>query len=516
MATEISYDSIEVGVPHGPWEYPLAERIGRYLEAIENRHPWHTERSPWGPPVAPPSILGLAAMRFLDTIGPVPAGTLHAKQLIDTEKALRLDRRLIGYGEFTDKFEKRGRKYFTFAARFRDETGIIIGRSRVTMVFPADKAAEGSGSRAEQKTAERKGNLDPITRTLTQEKLTAYSEDSSNAERGRSIHVNPEIAKAAGFPTTVAPIIQNRCVPVFVDVDIPTYGVDPARIEAAIGPKTRAIMIAHTLGNPFDLEEVMRIVKKHDLWLVEDCCDALGATYGGQLVGTYGHIGTVSFYPAHHITMGEGGAVFTNNAKLKRIVESFRDWGRDCYCAPGKENTCGKRFEWQLGKLPRGYDHKYTFSHLGFNLKISDMQAACALAQIDRLPEFIRLRRRNFEYMKRRLASLEEFLILPEATPGSDPSWFGFPITLRDEGSAGRTDLMNYLTQNLIGTRLLFAGNLTRQPYFEGRAYRVSGELTNTDIVMNRTFWLGVYPALTEPMLEYVAERLETFFGVNF
>jgi CDP-6-deoxy-D-xylo-4-hexulose-3-dehydrase len=275
-------------------------------------------------------------------------------------------------------------------------------------------------------------------------------------------------------------------------------------------------MIAHTLGNPFDLEEVMRIVKKHDLWLVEDCCDALGATYGGQLVGTYGHIGTVSFYPAHHITMGEGGAVFTNNAKLKRIVESFRDWGRDCYCAPGKENTCGKRFEWQLGKLPRGYDHKYTFSHLGFNLKISDMQAACALAQIDRLPEFIRLRRRNFEYMKRRLASLEEFLILPEATPGSDPSWFGFPITLRDEGSAGRTDLMNYLTQNLIGTRLLFAGNLTRQPYFEGRAYRVSGELTNTDIVMNRTFWLGVYPALTEPMLEYVAERLETFFGVNF
>jgi CDP-6-deoxy-D-xylo-4-hexulose-3-dehydrase len=324
------------------------------------------------------------------------------------------------------------------------------------------------------------------------------------------------ITVAAGFPTTVNPMLLQGLVPVFVDVHIPTYNIRADSIEAAISERTRAIMIAHTLGNPFDLEEVMRIVKKHDLWLVEDCCDALGATYGGQLVGTYGHIGTVSFYPAHHITMGEGGAVFTNNAKLKRIVESFRDWGRDCYCAPGKENTCGKRFEWQLGKLPRGYDHKYTFSHLGFNLKISDMQAACALAQIDRLPEFIRLRRRNFEYMKRRLASLEEFLILPEATPGSDPSWFGFPITLRDEGSAGRTDLMNYLTQNLIGTRLLFAGNLTRQPYFEGRAYRVSGELTNTDIVMNRTFWLGVYPALTEPMLEYVAERLETFFGVNF
>jgi len=274
-------------------------------------------------------------------------------------------------------------------------------------------------------------------------------------------------------------------------------------------------MVAHTLGNPFDLAEVTRIAKTHNLWVIEDCCDALGSTYQGRRVGTFGDLGTVSFYPAHHITMGEGGAVFTDDADLRRIVESFRDWGRDCYCAPGKENTCGKRFGWKLGDLPQGYDHKYIYSHLGFNLKISDMQAACALAQLSRLDGFVEQRKRNFAFLKKRLSTLEEFLILPEATPGSDPSWFGFPLTIRDGASAARADLQKYLDQYRIGTRLLFGGNLIRQPYFQGRKARVSGSLGQTDRVMSGTFWLGIFPGLNEAMLDYVAEKLEQFFGVG-
>lgn len=324
------------------------------------------------------------------------------------------------------------------------------------------------------------------------------------------------IGVAAGFPTTVNPILQFGAVPVFVDVDIPTYNIDVTKLEAAISEKTKAIMLAHTLGNPYNLAEVTRIARQHNLWLIEDCCDALGSTYNGRIVGTFGDIGTLSFYPAHHITMGEGGAVFTNNDDLKRIVESFRDWGRDCYCAPGKDNTCTKRFGWKLGNLPQGYDHKYTYSHLGYNLKITDMQAACALAQMDRLPEFVETRKRNFAYLKERLAALQDYLILPAATPGSDPSWFGFPITLRDSVDTSRVDLLKYLDQYKIGTRLLFAGNLTRQPYMTGRNFRVSGELANTDTVMNNTFWIGVYPGLSKEMLSYVGDRLETFFGINF
>lgn len=324
------------------------------------------------------------------------------------------------------------------------------------------------------------------------------------------------ITVAAGFPTTVNPIIQNGMVPVFVDVDIPTYNIDPNQIEAAITDRTRAIMIAHTLGNPFELDRVMELARKYNLWVIEDCCDALGSTYKDKSVGTFGDIGTCSFYPAHHITMGEGGAVFTNNNNLKRSIESFRDWGRDCYCDPGKDNTCGKRFCWQLGNLPLGYDHKYTYSHLGYNLKITDMQAACALAQMDRLPSFIEARKRNFAFLKERLKTCEEFLILPEATPGSNPSWFGFPITIRDNADVRRVDLLQYLDQYKIGTRLLFAGNLTRQPYFKGRTYRVSGELKNTDKIMNDTFWVGVYPGLTELMLDYAASQIEAYFGVNF
>jgi CDP-6-deoxy-D-xylo-4-hexulose-3-dehydrase len=324
------------------------------------------------------------------------------------------------------------------------------------------------------------------------------------------------ITVAAGFPTTVNPILLYGMIPVFVDIHVPTYNIDPAKIEAAVSGKTRAIMIAHTLGNPFDLGEVTRIAQKHDLWLVEDCCDALGATYGGRRVGTFGHVGTVSFYPAHHITMGEGGAVFTGDPDLKRIIESFRDWGRDCYCAPGKENTCGKRFGWQLGDLPFGYDHKYTYSHLGFNLKISDMQAAVGLAQLDRLPGFVEARKRNFAFLRDRLQSLEEFLILPEATTRSDPSWFGFPVTLRESASANRAHVQEYCDQYKIGTRLLFAGNLVRQPYMAGRTYRIAGALDNTDRVMNDTFWIGVHPALTEEMLQFAASKIEAFFGVNF
>ncbi len=346
--------------------------------------------------------------------------------------------------------------------------------------------------------------------------LLAFSALTSPQLGKRAIKPGDEvISVAAGFPTTVNPILQYGAVPVFVDVHIPTYNIDPALIEAAISDKTKAIMLAHTLGNPYNLAKIVHIAKKYNLWLIEDCCDALGSTYDEKLVGTFGDIGTLSFYPAHHITMGEGGAIFTNNNDLKRIIESFRDWGRDCYCQPGKDNTCGKRFGWQLGTLPFGYDHKYTYSHLGYNLKISDMQAACALAQMDRLPGFIEARKRNFVFLKDRLKSCEEFLILPEATPGSDPSWFGFPITVRDSAGIARVELLKYLDQHKVGTRLLFAGNLTRQPYFQGRTYRVSGELINTDAIMNSTFWIGVYPGLNDAMLDYICDRIETFFGVS-
>ncbi|MDA7561694.1 lipopolysaccharide biosynthesis protein RfbH [Alphaproteobacteria bacterium] len=328
------------------------------------------------------------------------------------------------------------------------------------------------------------------------------------------------IGVAASFPTTVNPILQFGAVPVFVDVDLDTHNINASKIEAAITPKTKAIMLAHSLGNPFNLEVVTALCKKYNLWLIEDCCDALGSTYNGQLVGTFGDIATLSFYPAHHITMGEGGAVFTNNPQLIQIAESFRDWGRDCYCKPGCDNTCNKRFCWTKrelgGDLPDGYDHKYVYSHLGYNLKITDMQAACALGQMDSLDSFIQKRRDNFVYLKGRLAELENVLHLPQATPNSDPSWFGFPLTLKEDAGVTRNDLVSYLDQNKIGTRLLFAGNLTKQPYMADKEYRISGELTNTDIVMNRTFWVGTYPGLGTDHLDYIAIKLEEFFGVGF
>ena len=347
--------------------------------------------------------------------------------------------------------------------------------------------------------------------------LVAFSTLTSPKLGDRAIRPGDEvIGVAAGFPTTVNPIIQCGAVPVFVDVELGTYNIDAALIEAAITPRTRAIMLAHTLGNPFNLDVITALCRKHGLWLVEDCCDALGATYGGQRVGSFGDIGTLSFYPAHHITMGEGGAVFTNNTELKKIAESMRDWGRDCYCGPGKDNTCGKRFCQQLGSLPQGYDHKYTYSHLGYNLKITDMQAACALAQLDRLDDFVAARQANFQHLHARLQRCADFMLLPEATPRSDPSWFGFPLTLKPEAGVQRVDLLNYMDQHRIGTRLLFAGNLVRQPYMQGRHYRISGELTRTDVVMHNTFWLGVYPGLGTDQLDFMVDRLEEFFGLNF
>jgi CDP-6-deoxy-D-xylo-4-hexulose-3-dehydrase len=347
--------------------------------------------------------------------------------------------------------------------------------------------------------------------------LVAFSTLTSPKLGERAIKPGDEvIGVAAGFPTTVNPILQFGAVPVFVDVDGLTHNIDASKIEAAIGSKTKAIMLAHSLGNPFNLDVVTALCKKYKLWLIEDCCDALGSTYRGQMVGTFGDIATLSFYPAHHITMGEGGAVFTNNDELKSIAESFRDWGRDCYCKPGNDNTCGKRFCQKLGGLPEGYDHKYTYSHLGYNLKITDMQAACGLAQLGKAPQFIQARKDNFAFLRERLRNCEEFLNLPEAAEHSDPSWFGFPITLKEKCPVTRLDLLTYLDQNKIGTRLLFAGNLTRQPYMIGTNYRVSGDLKNTDNVMKNTFWIGIYPGLPTPMLDFVAEKIESFLGVNF
>jgi CDP-6-deoxy-D-xylo-4-hexulose-3-dehydrase len=344
--------------------------------------------------------------------------------------------------------------------------------------------------------------------------LLALTALTSPRLRERALKPGDEvISVAASFPTTVNPIIQNGLIPVFVDVKIPSYNINADLVEQAISEKTKAIMIAHTLGNPFDLSKIREIADRHGLWLVEDCCDALGSTYNNQLVGTFGDIATLSFYPAHHITMGEGGAVITKSAKLRSIIESFRDWGRDCYCPPGKENTCNKRFSRQMGSLPQGYDHKYTYTHIGFNLKISDMQAACGVAQLENLENFIEKRKNNFAYLKANMASYDKQLILPEATATADPSWFGFPLTIRVDAGFNRVDLLKYLDNVKIGSRLMFAGNITRQPYFANINYRVVGSLTNTDIIMNQSLWLGVYPGLGKDQLDYVVKKIGDFLN---
>ena len=343
--------------------------------------------------------------------------------------------------------------------------------------------------------------------------LIAFSTLTSPKLKERAIQKGDEvISVAAGFPTTVNPIVQFGAIPVFVDVKIPTYNIDENLVEAAITKKTKAVMLAHTLGNPFNVKKIKEICEKYNLWLIEDSCDALGSKFDNQNVGTFGDLATLSFYPAHHITMGEGGAVFTNSKKLERIAESFRDWGRDCYCEPGKDNTCNKRFGWQLGDLPYGYDHKYTYSHSGYNMKITDMQAACGLAQLDRLEGFIKKRKENFNFLYKNLKDLEEFLILPEPEKNSEPSWFGFPLTLKKQDKYNRNDLVKYLNENKIGTRLLFSGNLTKQPYMKNVTFKVHGELKNTDFIMENTFWAGLYPGLSKEHLEYSVLKIKNFF----
>jgi CDP-6-deoxy-D-xylo-4-hexulose-3-dehydrase len=343
--------------------------------------------------------------------------------------------------------------------------------------------------------------------------LIAFSTLTSPKLKERAIQKGDEIISvAAGFPTTVNPTIQFGAVPVFVDVKIPTYNIDENLVEAAITKKTKAIMLAHTLGNPFNVKKIKEICDKYNLWLVEDSCDALGSKFNSQNVGTFGDLATLSFYPAHHITMGEGGAVFTNSKKLERIAESFRDWGRDCYCEPGKDNTCNKRFGWKLGDLPFGYDHKYTYSHLGYNMKITDMQAACGLAQLESLEKFIIKRKENFNFLYKNLKELEDFLILPEPEKNSDPSWFGFPLSLRKNNKFNRNDLIKCLNDNKVQTRLLFSGNLTKQPYMKDINFRIHEKLVNTDFIMENTFWIGLYPGLSEKHLSYSFDKIKYYF----
>jgi CDP-6-deoxy-D-xylo-4-hexulose-3-dehydrase len=320
------------------------------------------------------------------------------------------------------------------------------------------------------------------------------------------------ITVAAGFPTTINPLIQFGCIPVFVDVDIPSYNIKVEDIEKAISPKTKAIILAHALGNPFDLNAVMDIAKKYNLWVIEDDCDSLGATYNGKKTGTFGDLATLSFYPAHHITMGEGGAVLVNNASLKKVTESFRDWGRDCWCAPGVDNTCGIRYCQQLGDLPDGYDHKYTYSHIGFNLKVSDMQAAVGLSQLTKADHFVARRRENHALLTEMFMEFEDHFILPKATENSYPSWFGFMLTIREGSPIDRNKFVEYLEQNKIGTRLLFSGNLIKQPFMKDAQYRLHGEIKNTDFVMENTFWIGLYPGLSKEHLEYSIEKIKIFF----
>jgi CDP-4-dehydro-6-deoxyglucose reductase, E1 len=346
--------------------------------------------------------------------------------------------------------------------------------------------------------------------------LVAVSALTSSALGERRLKPGDEvITVAAGFPTTVNPILQNRLVPVFVDVELSTYNVDVSQLEKALSPRTRAMIFAHTLGNPFNVAAVCAFARKHQLWLIEDCCDALGATFGGRRVGTFGDLATFSFYPAHHITMGEGGCVATNQPQLTKLVESFRDWGRDCWCAPGKDNTCGKRFDWQLGSLPHGYDHKYTYSHIGYNLKITDMQAAVGVSQLEKLDLFIAARSRNFSYLSEQLQPLSEVFLLPHATPGSEPSWFGYPIAVRPESGLKWEEVIRFLESRKIGTRVLFGGNLLRQPAYRDIEKRVIGDLPNSDFIANHVFWIGVYPGLTRPMLDYVVKSLSEVAGSN-
>ena len=352
-----------------------------------------------------------------------------------------------------------------------------------------------------------------LTNSGSSANLLALSSLTSPQLEDRCLKPGDEvITVAAGFPTTVNPIIQNGLVPVFVDVNLNDYGIDVEQLEEAWSPQVKAVMLAHTMGNPFNLGKLTEFVNKHNLWFIEDCCDAVGSKYNGEMVGTLGDLATVSFYPAHHITMGEGGAVLTNSPKLKKIVESFRDWGRDCWCATGKANTCSQRFDWKLGDLPHGYDHKYIYSHIGYNFKLTDMQAAIGLAQLRKLDHFISKRKENYRYLYENLQKLSDILVLPEPANNSDPSWFGFPIRIKEKSSVQRSELVSYLSQRNIDTRLLFGGNLTKQPAYQNATFRKVGNFINTDIILNQVFWLGVTPILTERQLSYVTGSLSEVF----
>jgi CDP-6-deoxy-D-xylo-4-hexulose-3-dehydrase len=425
--------------------------------------------------------------RILDLVGEYYAARFGTREFIPGETTVPVSGRVFDEDELRTLVDSALDFWLTtgrYASRFEQEFARFCGVRSAVLV--------NSGSSA---------NLLAVT-ALTSPLLGS-----------RQLHPGDEvITLAAGFPTTVNPIIQNQLVPVFVDVEVPTYNVDVGQLELALSDRTRALILPHTLGNPFDINGVLSFARKHDLWLIEDCCDAVGATYNGQHVGTFGDLATVSFYPAHHITMGEGGAILLRNPKLRTIVESFRDWGRDCWCEPGQDNTCGKRFDWKLGELPHGYDHKYTYSHIGYNLKATDLQAAVGVAQLKKLPAFIEARRKHFKILYDALSGMPQ-LLLPEATPGAEPSWFGFPIAVRPESGVTRDQVVQALEQRRVATRLLFAGNLTRQPAYRDVNFRSVGNLPQSDFVMNNVFWVGTYPGLTQASLAYMVEAFHDILG---
>jgi CDP-6-deoxy-D-xylo-4-hexulose-3-dehydrase len=404
-----------------------------------------------------------------------------------------------------------GKDTIPFAARVFDE------KEKVSLVDSSLDFWLTTGRYAEEFEAEFAGFMDQrycsLVNSGSSANLVALSALTSDKLEDRKLKAGDEvITVAAGFPTTVNPIVQNKLVPVFVDVELGTYNIKVSELEKAMSDKTKAIMLAHTLGNPFNLKAVTEFAEEHDLYLIEDCCDAVGTTYDGEMVGTFGDFATVSFYPAHHMTMGEGGAVLTNNPVYKKLAVSFRDWGRDCYCEPGANNTCGRRFSMQFGDLPYGYDHKYVYSHVGYNLKVTDMQAAVGVEQLKKLPDFIEARKENFEKLYKGIKEFEEYLILPEAEENSDPSWFAFPLSVKENDEFTKNELVNHLEENKVMTRQLFAGNLTRQPAYQNVEYRVVGDLSNTDYIMNNTFFIGVYPGLDDQKIEYIIQQFADFF----